>query len=564
MNDIRCLLRNKITPFLLIASSNGLILNDFSKLTKTETSSVFRRVLPSIVSVFGSDLKTKANTKITSSRLFASGREPPNPFISMLGDLQSSIFSRKSLQVNSGLDSSLEKAATSWNDIRSHLKSVQTPEERKFRDNLKKGYGGGSPFHKIRLYDESNKENDIRITFYRDHASWCPYCQKVWFALEEKRIPYRVEKVNMSCYGSKPREFLQIQPNGQIPVAIIDGRVYGSSNDILSTLESSFPNHKSLTPSDGNKARELLRLEQTLAGAWLGWLRSTNSGKEYMEDTLTKIERALKESGGPFFMGDDVTIVDVQFLSFLERICASLLYFKGFVIRVPSGETTSYPAINKWFDALEQRPSYQVTMSDYYTHAWDLPPQLGGCGAEPEGEPYRKAINGEGTSWHLPLQPHNGGIEPDWGTWAHGDDTAAAKREAVERLSFNHEAIVKFAARGSARKGMPPVMASLSDPNAESNEAVQAGVDAVLRIISLKMLEGGNDDGGYEEAMIQLGNSIQKQKDNNDNDYSEELITSIAYLRDRIGVPRDMRLPAARQLRSHLNWAIHIIEKATS
>ena len=34
-----------------------------------------------------------------------------------------------------------------------------------------------------------------------DHAAWCPYCQKVWLLLEEKNISYRLQKVNMRCYG---------------------------------------------------------------------------------------------------------------------------------------------------------------------------------------------------------------------------------------------------------------------------------------------------------------------------------------------------------------------------
>jgi glutathione S-transferase len=35
---------------------------------------------------------------------------------------------------------------------------------------------------------------------------------------------------------------------------------------------------------------------------------------------------------------------------------------------------------------------------------------------------------------------------------------------------------------------------------------------------------------------------------------------SARYLRDRVGVPRDLPFPAARQLRAHLNWLIDSID----
>ena len=88
-------------------------------------------------------------------------------------------------------------------------------------------------------------------------------------ALEEKKIPYRVEKINMRCYGEKPPSFARLQPSGAIPVAIIDGTVYNQSNDIIYVLEELFPDSKRLLPppSDNEKrikAQSLLRLEQTI------------------------------------------------------------------------------------------------------------------------------------------------------------------------------------------------------------------------------------------------------------------------------------------------------------
>ena len=169
----------------------------------------------------------------------------------------------------------------------------------------------------------------------------------------------------------------------------------------------------------------------------MGWL-TAGYGKDRFIDVLNEVESELQASkGGDFFMGGNVSLVDFMFAPFLERIAASLIYFKGYQFRVAKGAKTQFPAINKWFDAMETLESYQLTKSDYYTHFWDLPPQLGGCSYEKDGEPFEKAINGEvGGSWELPLEKDLGGIEPDW-DWC-GDDDSAARREATERLSFNH------------------------------------------------------------------------------------------------------------------------------
>jgi glutathione S-transferase len=124
-----------------------------------------------------------------------------------------------------------------------------------------------------------------------------------------------------------------------------------------------------------------------------------------------------------------------------------------------------------------------------------------------------------------------------------------ARREAVERVSWNHKAIVAFAARGAGSKGAR-FSAPLSDPNAIPNEAVQAVVDPVLRTICLALLDGVETQ---EASMKEIANAVALD---GGKEYADGVIASLAYMRDRVGVPRDMKLPAARQLRAHLNWAI--------
>jgi len=66
--------------------------------------------------------------------------------------------------------------------------------------------------------------------------------------------------------------------------------------------------------------------------------------------------------------------VDLQYVSHVERMVASCLYWKGMQIR---GEGAArWPHIEAWFDAFEQRPSYQATKVLESTNA----PRGGGGG----------------------------------------------------------------------------------------------------------------------------------------------------------------------------------------
>ncbi len=58
--------------------------------------------------------------------------------------------------------------------------------------------------------------------------------------MEEKKIPYKVEKINMRSYGDKPAAFLRVVPNGLLPAISIDGKLQTESLEIMLNLERRF------------------------------------------------------------------------------------------------------------------------------------------------------------------------------------------------------------------------------------------------------------------------------------------------------------------------------------
>ena len=53
-----------------------------------------------------------------------------------------------------------------------------------------------------------------------------------------------------------------------------------------------------------------------------------------------------------------------------------------------------WPALERWFAAMDSRATYAGMKSDFYTHCHDLPPQLGGCAFNQDGPAVAAQIDG--------------------------------------------------------------------------------------------------------------------------------------------------------------------------
>ncbi len=257
-------------------------------------------------------------------------------------------------------------------------------------EDLDRVNGTNNSYSNLRLFGFSEK--DILVTLYRDRHSWCPYCQKVWLWLEFKRIPYRVKKINMFCYGQKESWFLDKVSSGILPAIEFKGQVITESDNIIAFLENEFGALGSFITS-GN-LRETRLLEREIFRSWCNWLCRESFNfidnsfkKTRFKDSISKFNETLKRSKSGFIdpslsnSGEiEPGIGDIIFIPYMERMNASLIYYKGFNLR------SNYRYVDNWLTLFEGKSTYRGTQGDFHTHSHDLPPQMGGCYKEKNEE----------------------------------------------------------------------------------------------------------------------------------------------------------------------------------
>jgi glutathione S-transferase len=339
----------------------------------------------------------------------------------------------------------------------------------------------------LRLFGQT--EADVRVTLYRDNHAWCPYCQKVWLWLEEKRIPYRIAKVTMFCYGEKESWYKRKVPSGMLPALELDGRMITESDDILIALERAFgPLGLGM---ENSQVKSMRSLERSLFRAWCGWLcqparsaQNEQRNRDSFVGVVARVETAFAATPGPYFLSEFGT-ADVIFTPYVERMNASLYYYKGYSMRELN------PGFSAWFDAMESRSTYRGTQSDFHTHSHDLPPQMGGCWSNNSDGALTNQVRVDRGPW-LGL-PDVGYAEPE-----------TSRAEALARVIKHRANIVRV------------------------NPVADAVFDEALRCALTRLMTGA--------AVMPPGGSE----------------VGLRYLRDRINVPRDMSIYGAKRLRMAL------------
>jgi glutathione S-transferase len=296
-------------------------------------------------------------------------------------------------------------------------------------------------------------------------------------------------------------------------------------------------------------------------------------------DCMATVNEELLSTQGPWFFDtfDYPTMIDFIYVSHVERMLASCAYWKGLNLRDPKWE---FDGLVSWLEGFEKREPYLAFTSDYYTHVLDIPPQYGPAydgGFDADRRRMQRIILGrDGTSWNLPM-PHDDplqplykgpplprcvlqavGLEPDLsGSYAGCDPARIAtgsRTMAAWKLSGNGEKVAAFAARGGPGGSKNPRKsfgAQLADPYAEPDTSVLPAADAALRVVCQALLDTGSAIPQPSMERLLLDSVPDRNR--------AGVAASLAYLRDRVGVPRDLPLASARYLRAYLNWGIGVL-----
>ncbi|WP_108663574.1 glutathione S-transferase family protein [Acuticoccus kandeliae] len=231
------------------------------------------------------------------------------------------------------------------------------------------------------------------FVLYNAPQSTCS--QRVRYTLNAKGAPFEEVKLDLFAGDQLKPDYLAINPNGVVPTLLHDGRPVIDSAVIMEYLDE-IDHAVPLVPDDPverARMRAMIRYidevptpavrvpsynlaflphfqamseaefqalcdSKPLRREFLMKMGRTGFPKAEMDEALGRLDRAvtrmaewLDQSGGPWLMGERLTLADIAIMPVIVRMADIDL------------ETSwaDKPAVARWFDALRQTPAFATT-----------------------------------------------------------------------------------------------------------------------------------------------------------------------------------------------------------
>ena len=184
----------------------------------------------------------------------------------------------------------------------------------------------------------------------------------VHLALLEIGAPHRLAKVDFESDEQHGPEYLRINPRGQVPTLLIDGKPYFESAALLLILAERHPEAR-LAPPPGSALRAdwyqwMAFLTNSLGPVYRYWFCPRDLGspehppfvrdalRQKIEDAWSLVDAHLA-AHGPYMLGADFSAVDLL----------ALMYMRW--SRNMPRPVTAWPSLKKYADLMRTRPSWQ-------------------------------------------------------------------------------------------------------------------------------------------------------------------------------------------------------------
>ncbi|KAI1339579.1 hypothetical protein F5Y15DRAFT_383073 [Xylariaceae sp. FL0016] len=248
--------------------------------------------------------------------------------------------------------------------VQRHL-AAQERESKKIQKPVQQKRPSGAAYHTAKKH---TKDSELKLYA----ASFCPFSQRVWIALEVKGMQYQYCETDPF---KRPQHLLEANPRGLVPAIREGDWASGESTVILEYLED-HDHRVPLLPTDprlkANCRLWIDHINTKIVPAFYALTRAADVDRQIecddrLQNELSALVQAADERG-PYFLGGDLCLVDIHIAPFVLRMSRILRGLRNW------GEPRPGTRWQLWADALEQNPHIQATTSskELYIETLDL------------------------------------------------------------------------------------------------------------------------------------------------------------------------------------------------